>query len=311
MPEKPSESEARQWWHKPIVWAGGVGTLVVAGVLAGVLVNVLTPPVQKIAEPPEPNVTVTPPIVVPKPNSASKGTPTGPPLTVLSEDPLYLDQMVVWAFPHVYLPDHGQLNHISSLIESSTPAARSAFAQWFFSRGAYQIGGASTQLVVQNSHSYPVRIIDMNVVRSCQPPLMGTLFFGAGGAVDATVGLGFDLDSSDTDAETARGTGQATWTPGYFDNYTISLQAGEQQVFDIYTVTMSHACTYRLQVTILDGAKRVYQLIGDGSEPFRVTAMPGGRNGPNFSAYNAVYMGGAASSRNGAFVRVNPRNPFG
>jgi hypothetical protein len=312
MREKAKESEARQWWHKPIVWAGGVGTLVVAGVLAGVLVNVLTPPVQRIAEPTERNLTLAPPSVAPKATSVATGTASGPPLEVLSEDPLFLDQMVVWAFPHAYLPDRDQLNNISSLIESSTFAARSAFAQWFFSRGAYQIGGASTQLVVENNRDYPIRIIDMNVVKSCQPPLTGTLFFGSGGAVDATVGLGFNLDSSDTDAETARGTGQATWTPGYFDNYTISLEPGEQQVFNIYTVTMSHACTYRLQLTVLDGAKKVYQLIGDGAEPFRVTAMPEGSNGgPNFSAYNAVYLGGAASSRSGAFVRVNPRDPFG
>jgi hypothetical protein len=47
----------------------------------------------------------------------------------------------------------------------------------------------------------------MNVVKSCQRPLVGTLFFGAGGAEDATVGIGFNLDSSNTDAETARGIG--------------------------------------------------------------------------------------------------------
>ena len=318
-PEKHTEPEERQWWHKPIVWAGGVGTLVVAGVLAGVLVNVVTPPVQRIADPAEPNVTAAPPTLAPKATSPSlapkatspgTGTSTRLPLKVLSEDPLYLDQMVVWAFPDVYLPDRAQLNDISSLIESSTPAARSAFTDWFFSRGAYEVGGASTQLVVQNNRSYPIRIIDMNVVKSCGPPLTGTLFFGAGGAVDSTIGLGFNLDSSDTDAETARGTGSATWTPGYFDNYTISLDPGEQQVFDIYTVTTSHACAYRLQATVLDGSKKVYQLIGDGTEPFRVTAMPGS-SGSDFSAYNAVFLGGAASSGNGAFVRVNPKDPFG
>jgi hypothetical protein len=218
--------------------------------------------------------------------------------------------MVVWAFPNLYLPDREQLNDISSLIESSTPADRSAFAAWFFSRGAYEIGGASTQLVIQNNRSYPIRIIDMNVVKSCGAPLTGTLFFGAGGAVDSTVGLGFNLDSPDTDAEAARGTGPAAWTPGYFDNYTISLEPGEQQVFDIYTVTTNQACVYRLQATVLDGSKKVYQLIGDGAEPFRVTAMPGSA-GPDFAAYKAVFMGGAASSGNGAFVRVNPKDPSG
>lgn len=233
------------FWRRPALWLGGL----VTAVATGVLVNFLTTQAQLIDRP-------------------SPRVAAGPPLKVLSEESLFLDQNVVWAFPHEYLPNRDQLNHISSLIESSTPASRSAFVRWFSSRQAYEVGGANTQLVIQNSRDYSIRIIDMNVVKSCQRPLVGTLFFGAGGAEDATVGIGFNLDSSNTDAETARGIGWEDWIPGYFTNYTISLKPGEQQVFDVYTATTYQACTYRLQVTILDGERKVYQFIGDGDQPF-------------------------------------------
>ena len=62
--EKPSEPEATQWWHKPIIWAGGVGTLVVAGVLTGVLVNALSPPTQRLIESAEPTVSATPQVII-------------------------------------------------------------------------------------------------------------------------------------------------------------------------------------------------------------------------------------------------------
>ncbi len=276
------------FWRRPALWLGGL----VTAVATGVLVNFLTTQAQLIDRP-------------------SPRVAAGPPLKVLSEESLFLDQNVVWAFPHEYLPNRDQLNHISSLIESSTPASRSAFVRWFSSRQAYEVGGANTQLVIQNSRDYSIRIIDMNVVKSCQRPLVGTLFFGAGGAEDATVGIGFNLDSSNTDAETARGIGWEDWIPGYFTNYTISLKPGEQQVFDVYTATTYQACTYRLQVTILDGERKVYQFIGDGDQPFRVTAMPGGKSAPIFSDYRFMYLGGAASPHNGAFIRVNPTDPFG
>jgi hypothetical protein len=310
---KVGAKSKKSLWRRPALWLGGLTT----AVIAGVLVNFITAQSQHITHSSEPAIYPSGPATQSpdsKPSSGHKqlsaAAPAGPPLKVLSEDPLNLYQLVVWAFPREYLPDNDQLDDISSLIKSPIPASHSAFAEWFFSRGAYEIGGASTQLVVQNNRSYPIRIINMNVVKSCEAPLTGTLFFAAGGAVDATVGLGFNLDSPDTDAETARGTGPATWTPGYFNNYTISLEPGEQQVFDIYTATTRQACAYQLQVTVLDGEKQVYQLIGDGSEPFRVTAMPEGPNGPNFSAYKAMYVGGAAGPPNGMFIRVDPSNPF-
>ena len=49
--------------------------------------------------------------------------------------------------------------------------------------------------------------------------------------------------------------------------------------------------------------KKVYQTIGDGPEPFRVTGEY-----QAFSKYSVIYAGGLLSSyRDGRFVRVNPK----
>jgi hypothetical protein len=214
--------------------------------------------------------------------------------------------MVVWVFPTKFIPTQSQLNYVSSLIEAPGLGSRPAFNQWFYSRGAFEAGGTSTQLVIQNNRPYPIRIIDMNVVKDCQSPLNGTLFFGAGGAEDSTIGLGFNLDSSDTEAEQAQGTSVEQWKPGYFVRFTISIQPGAQQVFDLWASTSKYACSYKYQATVLDGSRKVNQIIEDGSEPFRATALKINSGPPDLSDYKAAYIGGAGT-KTGAFIRVNPK----
>ena len=195
---KPPVQKPKPWWRRISVWAGGLGT----AVATGVLVNVLTLQAQRATEPSAPASKSS---AVISPRAAFSGrssdkpspTPSGPPLTVLSEDPLNIGQMVVWVFPGEFLLNKKQLNYINSLIEAPGLRSRPAFNQWFYSHGAYEPGGTSTQLVVQNNRPYPIRIIDMNVVKNCRSPLTGTLFFGAGGAQDATIGLGFNRKYSE------------------------------------------------------------------------------------------------------------------
>ena len=228
--------------------------------------------------------------------------PSGPPLTVVSEDPIITG--LDWVFSTKYLPSAGQLNYVNSLIEVPGLESGLAFNQWFYSHGAFEVGGTSTQLVVQNNRPYPIRLIDMSIVKSCRPPLAGTLFLGAGGGVDKTVGLGFDLDSPDTQAERAQGMGLNWWKPDYFAKYTVSIRPGAQQVFDLWTLTTKQACSYEFLATVLDGSRKRNQIIEDGNEPFRATAL--NLQGPYWSPYKAVYIGGAGT-KTGAFIRVNPR----
>ena len=65
-----------------------------------------------------------------------------------------------------------------------------------------------------------------------------------------------------------------------------------------------------LLLTLLVGSQKTYQLIGDGSQPFRTSALIETKSyDPVFSAYNVIYAGGVASppGDNDRFVRVNPK----
>jgi hypothetical protein len=211
-------------------------------------------------------------------------------------------------FPSKFVVDESQLRVISSLMHEDSVTSMSQSAKWFSSKGAYWPGEVRTQIILQNNRRHPVRIIDMTVVKNCDPPLTGTIFSAEGGGEDESIGLGFALDSSDTDAQIAQGIDPSEWQPDYFAHYTISLQPGAQQVLNVFSYTAKAACTFRYRATILDGEKKVYELIGDGTEPFRATvlALPVAGNSAPFSAYKAAYIGGALTP-NRAFFGVNPK----
>jgi len=298
----PSEPEATRWWRKPIVWAGGVATVVVAGVL----VNVLTPPAQRLTASAEPTVTVTASGDATKVASASRGqgkptpnpTPTTPPLSVVSEDPLNLDYLGIWALPDKITLSPTKLAHLNSL-HSVTDRAN-----YFYSMGGYAMN-ADTQLVLQNESSQPVSILDVRVVKKCGPPLTGTLFDSPPQAGDWDVRIGFNLDSADTDAESATGWNTNAWKPDYFENKYISFRPGQQQVLNIRAVTDSHACTFSYQATVLEGKTKFYQTIDDGGQPFRVTSIN------SFGRYAALYVGGVYTEwpthHHGEYVKENPK----
>jgi len=95
--------------------------------------------------------------------------------------------------------------------------------------------------------------------------------------------LGSDLDSADSVAKAASGSNVQPQDSNYFDQKL-------------------HSCSFIYQATILDGEKTVYQVIGNGAQPFRATGNP-----PGQKLYSVVYLGGTASpTRNTDWGRVNP-----
>ena len=131
---------------------------------------------------------------------------------------------------------------------------------------------------------------------------------------DQDIRLGFNLDSADTEAEYAAGWGTDSWKPDYFSNYTVSINPGAQQIFNLRTVTLRHSCSFEYRLTVLDGTRKVSQIISDGGQFFRVTAIRKEPAGPGmrFPAYQAVYAGGVENENgNGAYVRVNPETFLG
>jgi hypothetical protein len=265
-------------------------------VVAGVLVSVLSTEAQRFVSSPAP-ATSTP--------SPHRPVSTGSPLTVVSERPLNVDEFAYWSFPGRLVLSSNQLADVNSLFlhdPTSLPVA-----SYFSSLGGYAIHSTETQVVVQNNRSYSIRIIDMHVIKSCHAPVTGTIFYAPGGAEDTIIGLGFDLDSADTGARIVRGM-SGIQAADYFDKYTISINPGAQQVFRFQASTSRYACTFRYQATILDGKKKVYQLIGDGRQPFRVSVFPVRSNTDFLAGYSVGYVAGPISpAHNGAFVRVDPK----
>jgi hypothetical protein len=178
-----------------------------------------------------------------------------------------------------------------------------AVADYLYSRGGYEVEFTDTQLVVQNNLNIPVSIIDMRAIKSCTAPLRGTFFYAFGQAAVETIQLGFDLDGPDGDARKIDGENLTSSAPYYFAGDTVLIAPGGQQVFNLMARTLNHACTFRYQATVLEGAKKVYQVIGDGTEPFRVTG-----DYSTYSKYAVIYAGGVYSPESdGRFVRVNPQ----
>jgi hypothetical protein len=220
---------------------------------------------------------------------------------VVSEDPINLNDIGgTWAFPQRLILSSADLAHINSLTirEANMPA----FANWAFSHGGYA-PNTDTQLIVENNRSYPVRIIDMNVAKSCGPPLTGTLLFSPNAGGDADIRLGFNLDSDNTEAYAATGWDATAWKPDYFANFTVSVNPGSQQVFNLRTVVSKFSCQFQFKMTVLDGKKKVTELMDDQGQPFRVSAGL-----PNFSRYSVLYVGGVENpAGNDSYVRVNPK----
>jgi len=149
----------------------------------------------------------------------------------------------------------------------------------------------------------------MNVIKNCRAPLTGTLFYAPGQAAVEAVQMGFDLDAADTAAKFVnRVPTVSPSAPDYFSKYTIVIKPGAQQVLNIRTVTARYACTFRYNAIILDGDRKLQQQIGDGKQPFRISALATRAQQPYFSRYAVAYMGGVQSTGGiGGYVRVNPK----
>jgi hypothetical protein len=200
------------------------------------------------------------------------------PLRVLSENPIELAELGVWTFSGIFsLPGNGPD------VNDGT-----AVANYMKAHGGYPVSSV-IQLAVQNTRNYPIRILDIQVVKACHQPFTGTLFYNPPQGADPSIEIGLNLDSADPEAKVARGPNVTE--SDYFAQYTVSINPGSQQVFDIRTVTAKYACTFRYRMIVLDGQHEVSQLIGDGDQPFRIGALIGTGATRPFAKYALVYIG--------------------
>ena len=163
VPETPRK--AHQHWRKSLAWSSGVAT----AVLIGVLISVLSSQANRIVPAPVsgsamatysqtasalPSAEHQSPV---SPRSSSSAPQSLQPLTVVSEDPLNVDDINDWIFPDPLILNAAELHALNA--DFLRNPIGNAAADYLSSRGGYEMNDTDTQLVVQNNLGIPVRIL--------------------------------------------------------------------------------------------------------------------------------------------------------
>ena len=180
-----------------------------------------------------------------------------------------------------------------------------AYQAWFTDHHAVDADSTDVELVLEGNRAHTVRIVAVQPVVSCAAPLSGTLFLSPSAGSDTSTQLLLDLDNPHalpsyiaSDAGGAITSGQ-----DFFASHTVSLTQGEQFTFKLVASSRSHYCTFTLDVTALDGDQSVLEHVDNNGKPFAVSALVDGdptnpRPG-EYSAYQALYVGGVANAGHG------------
>lgn len=168
-------------------------------------------------------------------------------------------------------------------------------------------------LTVAGNASAPVTINGMDIIKHCQKPLHGTLFYSptSGAGPFPFPSIGFNLDQPVSIGEYLPAPGKKALPAGgnFFAKKVVTLKYHQPQTLGIYATTNSQYCKFTFQLNVATANGPVTQSITDNGRPFTLTA-DGESRSPGivpFSTYSVVYAGGVANQQGGdRFVRVNP-----
>ena len=335
--ESRSSRLKRKRRDKRMRWLKGVGTGVLVSVLGGIIVPEFPGMVHAAhswLSPPPPPKSALPPRAGkshgPSTPSSGGGVPSGQnqtpicSLQMVSERPLDSWKVHAWTFPTGFTPKAYQIAQINEAGNNAD----------LINRYLYDDGGYApftyTRLILQNSCSKSMKVIDIQALKSCQAgPLDGTIFVGqpklsepssanegtgAGSEVDSTQ-IGINLDSSDPEAMLASGWNVSRWTQQYAAGSLATIpDDGGTYAFDIRTIALHMACSFRIQVTYLYNEKIHTKIFDDDGQPFRVSALLPGvlksrKPGSHpYAGYGILYIGWSASPwPDGTWERENPK----
>jgi hypothetical protein len=186
---------------------------------------------------------------------------------------------------------------------------------WAWAHGGAAVTGIAITLDLRGNRKSPVRIQGMQLAEQCRTPAVGTLFYSPSAGGGHVIKMGFNLDKVHPIAQMDNGGGAGFGKP-YFSEETITLAHGEKQQLQVGASTQQHYCAFRIDMAVLAGNRIVHELIGNGKQPFRVTAAPTapdpilrGQRTIKYRAYQRVYVGGVASDTVGCstkWVGVDP-----
>lgn len=177
-----------------------------------------------------------------------------------------------------------ELSRLNNAFTSGSPVATQIFA----SLNAAQIGSGSTDVTVVGNQNSSVTINQVQVVKSCQAPLAGTLFYSPSQGQEPTLAIDFNLDN-------------AAGSANVFQGSVVKLAPGETFTFSFSAATAKYYCQFHFVMTVTTSSGIIYETIDDNGQPFRLTA------GLGHSRYHVVYLGGVASpAGNGNYVATVP-----
>ena len=198
------------------------------------------------------------------------------------------------------LPNRFQLT--SAQLTQLNANAATGDKTWFAAQHAVIAGPATVTVVVEGNRSGTVRIMGIEPVPSCHPPLAGTLFYSPSQGVDTSIELHVTLDGANPRVTARDGS-------DFFTAHTVSLAHGEQETFVIAAQALREYCSFTFDMTVLDGTKTVTETIGNPGQPFTITALDQQGSGPVYGAYQTMYIGGLASAARGLgtnWAQVDP-----
>ncbi|WP_444545248.1 hypothetical protein [Streptomyces fructofermentans] len=180
---------------------------------------------------------------------------------------------------------------------------KATFSSWFAEHKAVWAEDSAINVTLSGASDKTVRITGIDLEKhDCRSPAGGgTLFYApvGGSGEDENIGLLFDMDAPQPTAQDEDG-------QDYFARRTITLKPGEAETLSLFVRTRRQNCaySYRLRVVVPGDSKPVWVTI---QQDFRLTALATGADPTHpYSPYRALYVGGAASPAQGAFVRADP-----
>lgn len=221
-------------------------------------------------------------------SNAAAAVVTGPPVVIDSVMADGEGAGFSYVLPQRLILTSPQLNSLNNLTPDDPQ-----YDQWFTSRGGAVPSPALLKLVVEGNRPHPVLIIDMGVIDHCTSALTGTLFRnGSNGGSIGDLAVQFDLDLPRPVPVNGIAGGS------YFAAHSISLEKGEQAVFQI-AANSTRYCQYQIALTVVDGTKTLTETVSDHGQPFKVTGLL-----PETS-YSALYVGATEPGEAAPFKREN------